>query len=185
MSSSSTDDVRAWGVIAIVCYVLHAAELVLRFPPENLLWSCNTATLLVIAGLLWRRPLLNAAGCFMLVPGNIFWVLDLLGGAPFLPTSLLTHVLVFVLSIAALRRLGLPPATWWTALVGIALSTAGARLVGTPEQNVNVAFHIPPGYEWIWPSHGVYMLGITAIFAAGAWILQRALTRLLGPAAPA
>lgn len=175
---------RAWGWIALACYTAHALELVLRFPAQNLLWTCNTATLLVVWGLLARRPLANAAGCFMLVPGNLFWILDLLGGAPLLPTSLLTHGLVFGLAIAGVRRLGLPPATWWTALAGIAASTAAARLAGPESENVNLAFRIPPGWEWRWPSHEAYLLAITASFAAGAWVLQQAVTRWPGCAAP-
>src|SRR5687767_11283987 len=156
--ADSPDVPRAWGWIALACYLAHAVELLARFPAANLLWSCNVASLLVVVGLLARLPLANAAGCFMFIPGNLFWILDLLAGSELLPTSPLTHVLVFALSIAGVRRMGVPPATWWTMVLGIAAATAAARLVGPESENVNLAFRIPKGWEWRWPSHGVYML---------------------------
>lgn len=168
---------RAWGVVALACYLLHALELVVRFPAANLLWSCDVAAVLVSVGLLTSRPLPVAAGCFMFIPGNIVWVLDLTTGGELLPTAPLTHGVVFGLSIAGARRLGVPRSTWWTATLVMAACTATARIIGPAEENVNLAFRIPPGWEAGWPSHGVYVATWTALIGAGFAALQAAARR--------
>jgi len=168
---------RAWGAVALTCYLIHALELVVRFPPGNLLWSCNVAAVLASVGLLISRPLPVALGCFMFIPGNVVWLLDLAFGGELLPTAPLTHGVVFALSIVGARRLGIPRATWWAATLAMLACTAAARVVGPESENVNLAFRIPPGWEAPWPSHAVYIATWTALIAAGFAGLQAALLR--------
>lgn len=168
---------RAWGAVALGCYLLHALELVVRFPAANLLWTCDVAAVLVAVGLLASRPLPVAAGCFMFVPGNVVWLLDLAYGGELLPTAPLTHGIVFGLAIAGTRRLGVPRSTWWTATLTMLACTAAARLVGPASENVNLAFRIPPGWEGPWPSHGVYVATWTALIAVGFAGLQALVRR--------
>lgn len=168
---------RAWGWLALACYLVHALELVVRFPVANLLWSCDVAAVLVSIGLLTARPLPVAVGCFMFIPGNLVWSLDLAWGGELLPTAPLTHGVVFSLSILGARRLGVPRGTWWVATLAMAACTAAARVVGPESENVNLAFRIPPGWEEPWPSHGAYVATWTVLIAATFAALQAALRR--------
>ena len=168
---------RRLGLGALVLYALHAAELLLRFPPQNLLWSCNLGALLVAAGLLGRAPRATAVGALLLVLGEPIWMIDLLGGGELLPTAPLTHVGSLVLGLVGTRRLGLPAGTWWRAVLVIAIATAGARLAGPASENINLAFALPRGWEWF-PSHGAYLAALGAVLAVCAAAPELVLVRL-------
>ena len=111
----------------------------------------------------------------MLAIGNVLWTIDLATGGELLATSLLTHGAAFALGLAGLRRLGLPRRAWWQAVLAIAAVTLAARFAGHPEENVNLAQRIPPGWERPWPSHGAYLAALAVAFLAGALAFERVL----------
>ncbi|MDF1661768.1 MAG: aspartate aminotransferase family protein [Planctomycetota bacterium] len=176
-----TSRLPSWiGPLAILFYIAHGIELLLIGPAVNLLWSCNVASLVICIGLVSKHPKINAVGCFMLCLGNNFWFIDLAVGGEFLWTSLLTHFGVFILSIIAMKKLGLPAGTWWRTIVFMAFLVLVTSWIGPyyPEENINTANALPVGFETWYPSHGGYILTIMMILTVGAFILQALFPRL-------
>jgi hypothetical protein len=174
---------RAWGVVALACYAIHAGNHVLRGHPEDGCWACHVGTLLVAAGYLWRAPRANAIGFFWLVVGNVCWLIDLANGDAFIATSTLTHGGGLVLALAGLRAFGLPSGTWWQALLAFMALQLVTRWTTPAAANVNVAFHVWSGWESRFPSYPIYLiflwtLGVTA-FAAIAAVARRLFARTL------
>lgn len=159
---------RVLGWAALACYAVHAAELLTRFPAVDLLWTCNVAALVVAAGLLAGAPRPVAIACTMLAIGDVVWLVDLSTGGELLLTSLLTHFGSLLLGLVGLRRTGLPRQVWWQSIATIAVVTLAARFAGHPEENVNLAHRIPPGWERPFPSHAAYLAALAASFVAGA-----------------
>ena len=103
------------GVLALVCYAVHAGYHVWRGHAVDALWACHVAALLIAAGALLGRARPAAIGVSWLAFGDVLWLLDLLGGGEFFPTSLLTHVVGLGIGLVVLRRLGWPSPSWWPA----------------------------------------------------------------------
>jgi len=176
--------------MALACVAAHAVELLVRQPPENLLWSCNVASLLAALGLLTGTATVNAAGGLLLLAGEPVWLVDLASGGSLEATSLLTHLGVAALALVGMRRLGVPRRAWPAAVVALAVATIAAALTSSAAQNVNLAVVTPPGWEWF-PSHGVYLLWLGGTICAGMLGLMLAIRRwlpgakLTSPASPA
>jgi hypothetical protein len=168
------------GLLAAAFYAAHAVELVLRTPAENLLWSCNVASIAVAAGLLLGSPTWSAAGGLLLVVGQPIWILDLATGGAFLPTSLLTHVGVAVLSLLGARRLGVPKRAWIAGAALLAAATVASRVVSSTKENVNLSQAIPPGWEFF-PSHGLYLVCLGTLLCGAMLGVQSAVVRLWLP----
>jgi hypothetical protein len=83
---------RAWGALACGFYAVHAAYHTAHGRPEEALWVCHLGALLVGVGLLRPWPAVAAIGSLWLCVGDVLWVISLVGGTGFLPTSLGTHV---------------------------------------------------------------------------------------------
>jgi len=167
----------ALGLAAIAFYAAHAVDSLIRKQPDNLLWVCNLGALAVGVGLLFGWPTLNAIGLFWLVLGLPLWIYDLVKGGEFLWTSTLTHGGGLVVGFAGLCKLGLPRGAWWKATVALGALNLVCR-VTPPKQNINLAHAVYPGWEGVFPSHFVYLVGLLALFAAVAAALQFGLPKL-------
>ncbi|MBI3735678.1 hypothetical protein HY256_04095, partial [Candidatus Sumerlaeota bacterium] len=102
------------------------------------------------------------AGLLCLLIGTPIWILDLLGGSPFIPTSPLTHVLGPILGFYGVRKMGIPRWSWLASLGFVAAMIVVARLVTPADANVNLAFGPAPSWHWApkaWPLHVGWMLG--------------------------
>ncbi len=146
----------ALGIVAIACYALHAADRLWQHDPWDLLWACHVSCLLIGFGAFFRVPVLVAAGVLWLSFGVPMWLLDLVTGGDFLPTSTLTHVGGLATGVPVLMRTGWPRGAWWKAallLMGLMLVT---RIVAPPAGNVNLAFRVWAGWEPRFPSYGPY-----------------------------
>jgi len=161
---------RALGAIALACFAAHAIDILVHHDAANLLWSCNVGAATAALGLLVRRPLLVATGAVMLILGEPLWLIDLSTGGEWMWTSPLTHVGVLAVALIGARRLGVPRSTWAWSTAAIGAATAAARLLGPPDDNINLAFALPRGWAWF-PSHRLYMvclgttIGLSAIAA--------------------
>ncbi len=168
---------RVLGILALVCYAIHGGAHLLKHQPENLLWACHIGAALVGVGLLFGSASLNGIGVLFLLLGTPLWILDLLTGGEWLPTSCFTHVGGLAIGLYGVRRLGLPRAVWWQSVVTLMGLILLCRLVTPREANVNVAFAIQHGWEDYFPSHGVYlvivMAQVTVYFFVAAFILRR------------
>jgi hypothetical protein len=166
------------GVLALLCFAIHAGVHVLSGRWPDIFWGCTTATLLVGIGALIGRAEPVAMGVLWLCFGNPLWVLDITTGGEFLPTSLFTHVGGLLLGLLTLRRLGVPREAWLHATLGY-LGLLGLTRLATPRaSNVNLAFAVAPGWEKTFPSHPLYLLLLVTAGTATFAIVQLGLRRL-------
>ena len=64
-----------------------------------------------------------------------------------MPTATLTHVGALVIGICGVRLLGLPRGSAWKALAGYLGLWVLTRAVTPASANINLAFHVHPGWE--------------------------------------
>jgi hypothetical protein len=156
---------RGLGLLAVAFYCIHAAVHLGRGEPYDLLWGCHLAALLVGAGLLLKNATLNAVGLLWSCFGLPIWLLYTFTGGEFMPTATLTHVGALVIGIHGVHRLGCPRGAAWTALASYVGLWALTRAVTPESANINLAFHVHPGWE---QRFGSYPLYFATLFTAGA-----------------
>ena len=119
--------------------------------------GCHLAVLLVAAGLLIRSASLNAIGLMWSIFGLPFWLIYIFTDGEFTPTAALTHFGGLVIGIYGIRLLGMPRGSAGKALVAYLGLWALTRLVTPDSANVNLAFHVWPGWEDRFPSYPIYL----------------------------
>ena len=164
---------RALGIVAFVCYAVHAAVHLHRGQPYDLLWGCHIAALLVGLGLLLRNATLNAIGFLWSCLGIPLWILDIATGGEFIPTSPLTHVGAFVLGFIGVRKLGMPRLAAMKALAAFAMLWVVCRVVTPPAANINLAFRVHSGWEAYFPSYALYFVMLLVIAAVVFTAVER------------
>jgi hypothetical protein len=167
---------RPLAFLAFVCYGIHALVHLRRDEPYDLLWGCHLAVLLVSAGLLFRRPTLNAAGLLWALFGLPIWLVYTFTGGEFMPTATLTHVGAISIGLYGVRVLGFPRGTAWKALAGYLGLWAVTRALTPESANINLAFHVHPGWEDPFRSYPSYFASLLAAGAITFWILERTFT---------
>jgi hypothetical protein len=165
---------RALGIVAFVCYGIHAAVHLHRGQPYDLLWGCHIAVLLVGCGLLLPNATLNAIGFLWSCLGIPLWLLDLTTGGEFMPTSTLTHIGAFALGLAGVRKLGMPRFASMKALATFAMLWVVCRVVTPPAANINLAFRVHSGWDVYFPSYALYFAMLLAIAAIVFTAVERA-----------
>lgn len=165
------------GLAALGCYAIHAGFHIINGRPEETLWMCHLGAALVGAGLLGSSAITNGIGALFLCLGTPLWVMYLAGGGEFYPTSCFPHLGGLVIGLYGVRRLGLPPGTWWKAAAALITLIVVCRLVTPERANVNVAFAIYPGWEKFFPSHPIYIAALMAQSAGYFFLCEYALRR--------
>ena len=177
---TNTSRMTVAGALALAGYAVHAAFHLWHGTPADMLWVCHFAAVMVGIGLMQRRAPLVGAGTLILCMGTPLWVLDLVQGGEFFPTSLGTHVLGLAIGLWGVRELGMHKGAWWKAALAVLALVGVSRIVTPAASNVNVAFAMPPGMEHYFPSHRVYlavMLGISSVYF---WVVEALLRRAMG-----
>jgi hypothetical protein len=154
--------VGAWGLAALIFYVLHAVHETFAGQPESALWACHVATALVGLGLLLRKPTINAIGFLWLVLGVPLWLAEGPALLRFEPTSAAAHLAGLAIGLWGVRRLGLPRPVWWRAALALSTLHVLCRYVTPVEANVNVAFRVWTGWETSFRSHTTYVVSLAA-----------------------
>ncbi len=167
------------GLIALGCYAVHAAFHAVRGHAFDALWACHIAVLLISAGAFLGQARWAAIGVLWLSFGNALWLLDLLGGGEFFPTSLLTHVVGLVIGVVVVRRLGWPFPSWWAAALAFLLLLGVTRALTPRAANVNLAFGVAPGWESLFPSYPAYLALLVAFGALTFFLVELGLRRAL------
>lgn len=169
---------RILGVFPVFFYAVHGAFWVTRGYPENALWTCHLASLLIGLGIVLTQPRFTAVGTLWVMMGLPIWILDLSAGGEFLPTSALTHVGAPIVAFFFFRRVSFPRGSWWRAVIALGFLVLLTRLITPPGENVNLAHAIWKGWEGIfYHSHAAYLgffLFVSAMsFLAGEAVLGR------------
>jgi hypothetical protein len=167
------------GFIALFLFGLHETAYALRGIPENGLWACHVSVLAIGAGLLIPSAIANAVGTFWLTAGFPLWIYYVTTASDIVPTTFATHIGGLVLGYAGIRRLGLPAATWWVALAGLALLALISRAITAPAENINLSHGIwAESSGVVISSYGLYLLFFFVVFTAIFLALQLGLPRL-------
>ncbi|MHC4199146.1 MAG: hypothetical protein ACYSU0_04080 [Planctomycetota bacterium] len=178
--AESSREWRPWlGILAVVCYGIHASRRLAQEHPEELLWACHMGALAVGVGLLCRWRSCLAVGFLWLTLGIPLWGLNVLAGGNFLPTSPFSHLGGWIVGALGLRETGLPGRTWWKASAALVPLFFLCRWATPEEANVNLAFAIWPGWEKCFPSHSVYVLAVLAL-STGVFLATEVALRKLG-----
>ncbi|MBI4614489.1 MAG: hypothetical protein HY720_12835 [Planctomycetes bacterium] len=169
---------RLLGALSALCYAVHAIVLARTGHPAHLLWTCHLASLAIGAGLLADSATANAAGFLWLCVGTPLWIVGMVAGGEFLPTSVLTHGVAPVAGAVGLARLGLPRRVWWKALAGVVLLHLVCRVATPPVENVNLSSRPWEGFETTFPSHTVFLLAVLAVCGVVFFAAERLLARI-------
>lgn len=166
---STVKSVRTLGSVAIGCYVVHAAVHLGRGEPQDLLWGCHIAALLVGFGLLFGSATMNAIGLLWSCYGTPLWILYLVTGGELIPASILTHGAALIIGAIGVRRMGMPRGAAWKAVAAYAVLWMVTRALTPPWANVNLAFSVYEGWQRWFPSYPIYLALLLLIgFAAFA-----------------
>lgn len=166
------------GLLPLLFYNIHAGYWLFQRHPENLLWTCHVASILIGLGMFFAAPRLLAAGMLWVTYGNFFWILYLTSGGEFLPTSFLTHACSLVVGLVGLRRFGFPKNTYPRALLGLILLVFVSRFT-PPAENVNLAHRIGDGWENLFPSHTVYLIFLFGVTGVSFFLMEMIYRRIL------
>jgi len=154
---------RILGSFAILCYAIHASAHLTRGEPQDLLWACHVAAVLVGFGLVTGSATLNAIGLLWSCFGTPLWILDLATGGEWIPTALLTHAAAIAFGLTGVQRLGMPRGAALTALAAYLPLWAITRAVTPPWANVNVAFSVYQGWQKWFTSYPRYSAMLLAL----------------------
>jgi hypothetical protein len=171
---------RALALLAVVFYAVHACVHLARGEPYDLLWGCHVASLLIGAGLMWRIALLNAIGVLWACFGLPIWLLYTATGGEFMPTASLTHVGGLAVGLYGVRLLGFPRGSALKALASYFGLWVLTRVVTPESANVNLAFHVHPGWEDRFTTYPVYFATLF-LAAALAFVVCEAAFRHMSP----
>ena len=116
----------------------------------------------------------------MLTLGNVLWAIDIASGGELLPTALLTHVGLWAIGLAGVRRLGVPRGAGPLAWLAMLAATGASHLAGPASENINLSDRIPHGWEGWFPSHTAYIGFNTVVLGLGALALEAALRAWAG-----
>ncbi len=169
-------------LLAAAIYGYGAYSHIVRGEGADLLWICNVAPLVLALGCSLGRGSLVAVSICWLAFGTPMWLLDLLGGGSWMLASLTTHLGGLAVGIFAMRQLGWPPGSWLGAVLGHIGVMGLARLLTPASFNVNLVFAVWPGWEHLFPSHGLYLVGLAVLASSSYYVLERLALRLMAPA---
>jgi hypothetical protein len=171
--------VRRLGVLAILAYAAHGANMAAHGFPENLLWTCHLGALLCGVGLLLAAPTWNLIGVLWLSIGTPLWLFNLWLGGSVVWTSLLTHLGGLAIGVVGSRELPPPRPAWWKALVLLLPLHWISRWVVPDGTNVNFANGTWGGFETHFPSDAAFLAAILAACGLTFFSVEALLRRAL------
>lgn len=164
--------VRLAGSIVLLLWFFHFVRYfwVLR-QPEQMLWMCHMSTLLLALGLLASSASAIRVGALWSLAGFPLWVLDVALRGETTRVSVLSHILVPLLGLAALTQVRWRGRVVLGAVVFHVFCWVLSRWLGSPQANVNLAHSVYDIFgSGIVRSYWIY-LGVTSAAMWGALAL--------------
>ena len=171
-----------WGILAVGFFLAHLLWHAYLGDPENAVWACHVASLLIGIGGIVRNATLIAIGLSWLVVGIPLWLYHLAVGGPFVPTSLLTHFGSAAIGCILLRKSGFEPpkeTIWWRACIALAILVAVSRFVTGRSDNINLAFDIHGRSDTAIGEHAQYLLVLAVVVSPVLYVSEIVLRRIL------
>ena len=183
LSTLSESRQRLVGLLPLIFFGLHLAHHVHLGDPENMLWACHLANLLIGVGLLLNWRAVVAVGVLWLSIGLPLWI-SWLSGSPgeFSITSGMTHVGGMVVGVWAMRQMTWPRGIWWKAWLAIPLLQVLSHFTTKTsqearEENVNISQGVWDGWGDIFPSYPVYLVLILGMVAVVFALVEKGFLR--------
>jgi hypothetical protein len=137
----------------------------------HLAGMCNVGNLLLAIGIfLEHRELIRAAAIWT-IPGLGVWFWYVWLNGETAVSSTLAHVGGILVGLIVLRRVRMDRIAWLYAFVWYLFMQVVSRAVTPAELNVNVAHRIQTGWEGAFSSYWKFWLVLTAVVAAGLWLI--------------
>ena len=164
---------RLLGILPLIFFLIQTIHYWRFGGMGNLLWICNVGNVLLGVGLLLgHRELIRAAGIWT-IPGLGIWIRYVLLASGFYFSTTLAHVGGITVGLIALRRVRMDRLAWIYALAWSLLTQLAARVLTSPELNVNLAHRIQTGWENLFSSYWKFWLVLFVVTAIVLWIIGR------------
>jgi hypothetical protein len=171
---------RMLGALIIVCVLINNI-FIHNF--SNILWLCNISTLLAGIGLLLGFSQIALIGATYMILGLFFWLSNVLVNHTFGNLgSYVTHFGFAVAGLILFRYISVSRSLWLGCFAWYLFSQILARLFSPPEDNINLAFAVWPGWDKIFRSFFWFWLlttlsCMTFLFVANRIIWQSQIKR--------
>lgn len=172
----------AWGTLAVAFFLAHLVWHAFLGDPENALWACHVASLLIGIGGISRTPTCVIMGLLWLTVGIPLWFYHLAVGGNLVPTSLLTHFGGATVGCILLKKYLHSPkkaSGWWKASLGLMGLVAFTRWVTARAVNINLAFDIHARSDTTIGEHVRYLVVIAVVVAVVFFLSEMILRRVL------
>lgn len=162
-----------YAVPLLATLLWHIGHTVLVLGPQYLFFVCYSANLLLCLGIFRRSALLVGTGFGWLLIALPFWFYDAILTSNWTPSCTLFHLVGVAVGGIVIRSYRLPRQTWVFAMaVGLVLQGL-ARLCTDPALNINSAFRIYAGWEWLYPNYPIFFLALLGGFSLYFLIFTR------------
>jgi hypothetical protein len=173
---------RLLGILPLIFFLFQTIHYWRYGGMGNLLWICNVGNVLLGAGLLLGHRRLIRAAAIWTIPGLGIWIRYVLLASGFYFSTTLAHVGGIAVGLIALSRVRVDRFAWVYAFTWSLVTQLAARLLTSPDLNVNLAHRIQPGWENIFSSYWKFWLVLAGATALVLWIIGKLLS-LIWPAA--
>lgn len=149
----------------------------------HMLWMCNIGNLLLAIGLFLGQPVVVRVAAIWSIPGVFIWFRYVVMEWGLFGSSMAAHVGGLIVSLVALRKVGVDRVSWLYCVSWFLILQLLARLTTPPEMNVNVSQTVYQGWEQVFTSYWKFWLVMTLLVAVSFWLLGLVLNKLW-PAQP-
>ena len=174
---------RLLGILPLIFFLAQTIHYWRYGGMGNLLWICNVGNVLLGVGLLLGQRELIRTAAIWTIPGLGIWIRYVLLASGFYFSTTLAHVGGIVVGLIALSRVRMDRLAWIYAFIWSLLVQLAARLLTSPELNVNLAHRIQPGWENLFSTYWKFWLVLLMVTALVLWLISKVLS-LIWPAAP-
>ena len=162
-----------WALPPLLALLWHGLYTALFMHPHYLLFVCYTANCLLGLGILRRSGLLVGMGMGWATVALPLWLYHALLNRDWEPSGIAFHISGVVVGLLAFKDFPFPKGTWAASLgLGLVLQ-ALSRILTHEGLNINAAFRIYQGWEALFPSYSVYLLGMLVGFGSFFILLER------------
>ncbi len=172
---------RWLGFVPLALFIIRLMDYVKWNTPEQMMWSCHIANLLLAVGLFFAFPLALRVGSLWAILGLLPWALDMFTTRIIWPVSWLSHLGGAALGFWILYQWRAERNTWWQALLWFLGLQQLCRFVTKPELNVNVAHHSYGATQTWFTSYWQYWLVSSLLAAVVLWLINQILWWLFRP----
>ena len=174
---------RLLGILPLIFFLAQTSHYWRYGGMGNLLWICNVGNILLGVGLLLGQRELTRTAAIWTIPGLGIWIRYVLLASGFYFSTTLAHVGGIVVGLIALSRVRMDRLAWIYAFIWSLLVQLAARLLTSPELNVNLAHRIQPGWENLFSTYWKFWVVLLMVTALVLWLISKVLS-LIWPAAP-